>query len=106
GSSPLSKYFNAIIEDGDYMNDWATHLPRSITDQLLDFGKQFAQFEGLQEEVFFNGGNSTVVIRHEHSGTVNVKGSDGSRNTADIGRSVADETESFDYGSIRQQIRK
>lgn len=48
GNSPLTKYFNAILEDGDYMNDWVTHLPKSIRNSVMDIGKQFAAFEGLQ----------------------------------------------------------
>ena len=32
GDDPLSKYFNAIFVDGDYLNDWLTHIPESMHD--------------------------------------------------------------------------
>jgi phage-related protein len=54
GTDAMSKYFNAILEDGDYMNDWITHLGlnRPQRDQLMAFGKKFAQLEGLNTSVF------------------------------------------------------
>ena len=42
GNNPLSKYFNAILEDGDWMNDWVTHLPKSMQSMVMDVGKQFS----------------------------------------------------------------
>jgi len=28
--SALARYFAAILQDGDYANDWLTHLPRAM----------------------------------------------------------------------------
>ncbi|WP_242161786.1 phage tail tape measure protein [Bacillus cereus group sp. BfR-BA-01522] len=47
GDNPLANYFNAIFEDGDYLNDWITHIPESIRDAVRDIGKQMERFEGL-----------------------------------------------------------
>lgn len=44
----LGKYFFAIVEDGDYLNDWITHLPASIQDPILRAGEIFA---GLRDKV-------------------------------------------------------
>lgn len=34
GDDPLTKYFNAIFVDGDWQNDWITHLPESMRDMV------------------------------------------------------------------------
>lgn len=44
----LGKYFLAIVEDGDYMNDWITHLPKSIQEPIQRAGEVFA---GLRDNV-------------------------------------------------------
>ncbi len=44
----LGKYFLAIVEDGDYMNDWITHLPKSIQGPIQRAGEIFA---GLRDNV-------------------------------------------------------
>ncbi|MEH7114512.1 hypothetical protein V7124_19425 [Neobacillus niacini] len=48
----LQSYMNAILVDGDYMNDWITHLPKNMRNQIMGFGQQFAQFEGLTQSQF------------------------------------------------------
>lgn len=69
GDNPLAKYFNAIIEDGDWMNDWITHLPQNMRGQVMELGKQFAQFEGLQA---MTGGNQeSVSEQHVHYWQIN-----------------------------------
>ncbi|MBG9519124.1 phage tail tape measure protein [Bacillus thuringiensis] len=47
GDDPLSKYFNAIFVDGDYLNDWLTHIPESMHDVVKEIGRQMERFEGL-----------------------------------------------------------
>lgn len=47
GDDPLSKYFNAIFEDGDWQNDWITHIPESMRDMVMEIGRQMERFEGL-----------------------------------------------------------
>ena len=47
GDDPLSKYFNAILEDGDWQNELITHLPESIREMVMNIGKQMERFEGL-----------------------------------------------------------
>ncbi|MED1305714.1 phage tail tape measure protein, partial [Bacillus pacificus] len=47
GDDPLSKYFNAIFEDGDWQNDWITHIPESMHDMVMEIGRQMERFEGL-----------------------------------------------------------
>ena len=43
----LTKYFDAIREDGDWMNDWLTHLPKQYRTMVLEMGKTLApQLEG------------------------------------------------------------
>lgn len=33
----LKEYFMGIIEDGDYLNDWLTHLPTWFQDLVMSF---------------------------------------------------------------------
>jgi hypothetical protein len=35
----LTNYFEAIRIDGDWMNDWITHLPKQMRNQVLELGK-------------------------------------------------------------------
>jgi phage-related minor tail protein len=34
----LSKYFQAVVEDGDWLNDWLTHMPKQVHDYARQFG--------------------------------------------------------------------
>ncbi|PDZ26462.1 phage tail protein [Bacillus toyonensis] len=47
GGDPLTKYFNAIFVDGDWQNDWITHIPESMRDMVREIGRQMERFEGL-----------------------------------------------------------
>ncbi|MGN4665816.1 phage tail tape measure protein [Bacillus cereus group sp. MYBK234-1] len=47
GDDPLTKYFNAIFVDGDWQNDWITHIPENIRDMVREIGRQMERFEGL-----------------------------------------------------------
>ncbi|PRT14969.1 phage tail protein [Bacillus toyonensis] len=47
GDDPLTKYFNAIFEDGDWQNDWITHIPESMRNMVMEIGRQMERFEGL-----------------------------------------------------------
>ncbi|MBY7109995.1 MULTISPECIES: phage tail tape measure protein [Bacillus] len=47
GDDPLTKYFNAIFVDGDWQNDWITHIPESMRDMVSEIGRQMERFEGL-----------------------------------------------------------
>ncbi|MBO1583148.1 carbamoyl-phosphate synthase [Bacillus sp. XF8] len=38
----MSKYLFAIVEDGDYLNDWITHLPKGFQDAALKIGESVA----------------------------------------------------------------
>ncbi|MDZ5610906.1 hypothetical protein U2I54_29225, partial [Bacillus pseudomycoides] len=49
GDDPLTKYFNSIFEDGDWQNDWITHLPNSMREMIMNKGKQLERFEGLSQ---------------------------------------------------------
>ena len=105
GKTPLAKYFNAIIEDGDHLNDWATHLPKEIRSQLLALGKEFAQFEGMQA---FTGGKTTVTVKHVHShnGTVKVQG-DANSQTVDFAKdSIKAQTEQQFLADLRLESRR
>ncbi|WP_428830831.1 phage tail tape measure protein [Bacillus wiedmannii] len=44
-NSPLRKYFEAIFEDGDYLNDWITHLPVDMRDELKKVGKELEGYD-------------------------------------------------------------
>lgn len=35
----IGKYFKAVTVDGDYMNDWITHVPDGIRDMVMKIGK-------------------------------------------------------------------
>ncbi|MFP5109629.1 phage tail protein [Neobacillus sp. C211] len=70
GDNPLAKYFNAIIEDGDWMNDWVTHLPQNMRGQVMELGKQFAQFEGLQA-ITSGSQQGFVTEQHVHYWQIN-----------------------------------
>ncbi|PHF44659.1 phage tail tape measure protein [Bacillus toyonensis] len=47
GDDPLTKYFNAIFMDGDWQNDWITHIPENMRDMVREIGRQMERFEGL-----------------------------------------------------------
>lgn len=47
GDDPLTKYFNAIFVDGDWQNDWITHIPENMRDMVREIGRQMERFEGL-----------------------------------------------------------
>lgn len=49
GGGAWAKYFNAILEDGDWMNDWITHLglDKGQMGAVMDIGKQFASMTKL-----------------------------------------------------------
>ncbi|WP_130067535.1 phage tail tape measure protein [Bacillus albus] len=49
GDDPLSKYFNAIFIDGDWRNDWITHIPENIRDMVRSIGAQLERFQGLSK---------------------------------------------------------
>lgn len=38
----LIRYFAAVVEDGDYRNDWLTHLPLEIVDATRTLGEWLA----------------------------------------------------------------
>ncbi|MED1305612.1 hypothetical protein P4U65_35145, partial [Bacillus pacificus] len=44
-NNPLQKYFAAIFEDGDYLNDWITHLPVDMRDALKAVGKELEGYD-------------------------------------------------------------
>lgn len=39
---PLLKYFAVVLTDGDWMNDWITHLPLEIHDCTQQLGHWIA----------------------------------------------------------------
>ena len=103
-TSPLAKYFNAIIEDGDYMNDWITHLPDSMRESLMKVGKEFSQLEGLS---VFTGGKQKVVVTHEHqhSGKVTVEGDNSTEEVNFVRDSVQGTSEETFMSDFRQTVR-
>lgn len=45
----LTSYFEAIQEDGDYLNDMLTHMPKQVADIVRNIGKQLApELEGTK----------------------------------------------------------
>jgi hypothetical protein len=38
----LTNYFEAIREDGDWLNDWLTHMPKKMSDVAREMGKMVA----------------------------------------------------------------
>jgi hypothetical protein len=42
----MIKYFAAIVVDGDYLNDWVTHLPEVIRPDIIEMGQALAQMFG------------------------------------------------------------
>ncbi|WP_346275200.1 MULTISPECIES: hypothetical protein [Bacillus cereus group] len=44
-NNPLRSYFEAILEDGDYLNDWITHLPVDMRDALKKVGKELEGYD-------------------------------------------------------------
>ncbi|MDR5047299.1 hypothetical protein FNE59_17380 [Bacillus thuringiensis] len=51
-NNPLRSYFEAILYDGDYLNDWITHLPMDMRDALKAVGKELEQFtlDGVEDD--------------------------------------------------------
>jgi hypothetical protein len=47
GLRSFGNYIGAVIEDGDYLNDWLTHLPESIQPAAEAFGRFVAALGGL-----------------------------------------------------------
>ncbi len=53
--SIAAKYIGAILEDGDYLNDWLTHLPKPIQDVVLAFHNivtPISNFVATVKEIF------------------------------------------------------
>lgn len=42
----LIYYFAAIVQDGDYLNDWLTHLPEIVRPLILFLGTLLATLLG------------------------------------------------------------
>ena len=49
GGINAQKYFEAIREDGDWLNDWLTHLPDTMRKSLVEAGFNLAQSLGHQQ---------------------------------------------------------
>ncbi|MGE6552911.1 hypothetical protein ACQKFK_29405 [Bacillus mycoides] len=51
-NNPLRSYFEAILYDGDYLNDWITHLPMDMRDALEAVGKELESFtiDGVEDD--------------------------------------------------------
>ena len=47
GMRSFGNYIGAVMEDGDYLNDWLTHLPESIQPAAEAFGRFVAAVGGL-----------------------------------------------------------
>lgn len=47
--SAAKKYFAVIKEDGDYKNDWVTHLPKSIRNTVMTVGKAYKDINGYAD---------------------------------------------------------
>ena len=47
GLRAFGNYISAIVEDGDYLNDWLTHLPESLAPAAEAFGHFVAAVGGL-----------------------------------------------------------
>ena len=47
GVRSFGNYIGAVMEDGDYLNDWLTHLPESIQPAAEAFGRFVAAVGGL-----------------------------------------------------------
>jgi TP901 family phage tail tape measure protein len=47
GLRSFGKYLGAVSEDGDYLNDWLTHLPTPIQPAVMALGQLVAAFGGL-----------------------------------------------------------
>ena len=57
GGDVVSKYFEAIREDGDWLNDWLTHMPKDVANLAKQIGFVIApQLEGYKDS-----GNSSVM---------------------------------------------
>jgi len=71
GLESFSLYIGAVLEDGDYLNDWLTHLPTAIQPAVEKFGEMVAElkkwfdlattgdFSGLWSEI----GNALNSVR-------------------------------------------
>ncbi len=45
GLQSFSLYIGAVLEDGDYLNDWLTHLPTAIQPAVEKFGEMVAELK-------------------------------------------------------------
>lgn len=45
GLQSLGLYMMAVVEDGDYMNDWLTHLPESVQGPVMAIGQLTAEIQ-------------------------------------------------------------
>ena len=57
---PLENYFAAIRENGDFLNDWLTHLPQAIQAGVLSAGKEMAAEAGFTPGRYADQGPWTV----------------------------------------------
>lgn len=47
GDNPVGKYVRAVMQDGDYMNDWLEQMSGATRSKVLGIGKQLSQYQGL-----------------------------------------------------------
>lgn len=103
-SSPLAKYFNAILQDGDYLNDWITHLPKDMREAVKGVGQEMSQLEGLHT---FTGGNKMKVTHEvQFTGSVDVKGSGGESQTVMIDKVAGEVQNSANLDNFMSGFRQ
>jgi len=61
--SSLGKYFMAVFEDGDYFNDWLSHLPDVLQGPVAAIGHFIQIIKGVGAVIvdFFTGGDVTAT---------------------------------------------
>jgi len=83
GLYSLGQYFVAVVEDGDYMNDWLTHLPESIRPAVEGLGQLTAavldlaggqDFATLQTSVTTAFSSIGTAIQSYFSGDISLGG--------------------------------
>lgn len=58
----LGKYIGAVLEDGDYLNDWITHLPEPIQPAVEAIGKFIAGLKDIYDTIVsFASGNLDIT---------------------------------------------
>lgn len=114
--SSLGEYFRAVVDDGDYLNDWLRHMPAFIQPAIEWLGRLTAatislmsgtDFATLQTSVTTAFSNIGTAIKDYFSGNISLGGLAGavSQGFSDIGSAISTFFAGQDFSKFVETIQ-